>query len=146
EVRTGHTTAQAERKRRNENTIKLPRAGGCSWPAHKPRCGHLCYMGTSPQEKPEDGERKPLPLFAGELRRARKMAVACGHFANTPIDDRKSALRQHLPHDLPLDHTRQPLVEAVVEEGQAPMVEAHQMQDGGVQITDVATVFDAFKA
>lgn len=48
--------------------------------------------------------------------------------------------------DPPLLDPGQPLVEAVIEEGQAAVIEAHQRQDRGVQVRDVVAAFDPLEA
>src|SRR5437016_4888857 len=53
--------------------------------------------------------------------------------------------RHHLLHHL-TTHAGETLVEALVEVGQFSVIQAHEVEDGGVEIGDVAAVFDGFEA
>ena len=57
----------------------------------------------------------------------------------------KLALGQNTLHDLAM-HVGQAEVAAAVAVGEAGMVQAHQVQDGGVQVVDVHAVFDGVEA
>ena len=50
-----------------------------------------------------------------------------------PIVTRSLLLRQNLPHHFPL-HIRQPVVSSGVAVGEPLVVEAEEVQDGGVQV------------
>src|SRR5262245_48152898 len=54
-------------------------------------------------------------------------------------------LRHDLPHDLPM-HIGQPEVAAAVAEGELLVVEADEVEDGGVEVVDVDAVFDGLVA
>ena len=54
--------------------------------------------------------------------------------------------RQCLGDDVPLLHPGQALLQSHVGIGQALMVDPHQMQDRGVQVTDMARLFHCGKA
>jgi hypothetical protein len=54
--------------------------------------------------------------------------------------------RQYLLYHASRQHARQPLIQSLVEIRQPTMIQAHQMEDGGVQIGDVRSVFDGIEA
>ena len=61
------------------------------------------------------------------------------------VPDRTTELAQQFVDDPPAD-VGQPLVAAVVEVGELLVVEAHQVQDRGVDVVDVGAVLDRVQA
>ena len=57
------------------------------------------------------------------------------------VDDSIISSRQNLLHHLPV-HIGQAVIAAAEAEGQAFMIQSHEVQDRGVQVMDVDFVFD----